>query len=183
MKVSETPISGMFEILTDVRRDQRGSFARLFCTDDLSPALRERPIVQINHSMTLSVGAIRGLHFQRPPKSETKIVRCLKGRVYDVAVDLRHGSSTFLRWHAIELDAERMNAVLIPEGCAHGFQALEPASELLYLHSASYSPSHEAGVRFDDPRLEIVWPLPVTDISDRDMSHPPMACDFEGIAL
>lgn len=183
MQPIETPIAGVFETLSEPRRDPRGAFARLFCRETLGAAHRDRPIVQINHSRTTNVGAIRGLHFQYPPKAESKWVRCLKGRVFDVAVDLRRGSPTFLAWHAVVLDSERMNAMLIPEGCAHGFQVLEPDSELLYLHSESYSPAHEGGLSYDDARLGIRWPLPVADLSERDRSLPSIDGSFQGIVL
>jgi dTDP-4-dehydrorhamnose 3,5-epimerase len=183
LRISETSISGVFEAVTDIRQDTRGGFARLFCVDDLAAAQGTRPIKQINHSRTSAVGMIRGLHFQRPPMAEGKWIRCLRGRVFDVAVDLRRGSPTFLQSHSVELSAELMNAVFIPEGCAHGFQALAADSELLYLHTEKYSPPHEGGVRFDDPRLKIGWPLPARDISDRDLSHPLIDDAFRGISL
>jgi len=183
LRISETSISGVFEATTEIRQDARGAFARLFCLDDLAAAQGARPIKQINHSRTTAAGTIRGMHFQRSPMSEGKWIRCLKGRVFDVAVDLRSDSPTFLQWHSVELRAELMNAVFIPEGCAHGFQALAPDSELLYLHTEKYSPAHEGGVRFDDPRLAIGWPLPARDLSDRDLSHPPIDDAFRGIAL
>lgn len=183
MKLTETPIFGVFEATTEVRRDQRGQFARLLCVDELATAHLGRPIVQINHSRTVAGGTIRGLHFQYPPMAEAKWVRCLKGRVFDVAVDLRSGSPTFLHWYGVELDGERMNAILIPEGCAHGFQVLEPGSELLYLHTAFYTPAHEGGLRFDDPRLAIRWPLPATDLSERDRAHALIDNTFQGISL
>lgn len=183
MYIEQTPLAGVFEAHTDARRDERGRFARLFCTEDLAAAHRGRPIVQINHSITRQAGAIRGMHYQRPPAAEGKWVRCLKGRVFDVAVDLRRGSPTFLKWHAVELDGGRMNAIFIPEGCAHGFQVLEPDSELLYLHTAAYTPALEGGLRFDDPRVGIAWPLDVTEISERDRSHPLLDDRFEGIVV
>lgn len=183
MYLEQTPLAGVFEAQTDLRRDDRGRFARLFCAADLDAAHAGRPIVQINHSITRTVGAIRGLHFQLPPAAEGKWVRCLKGRVFDVAVDLRRGSQTFLRWHAVELDSGRMNAIFIPEGCAHGFQVLEGDSELLYLHTAPYSPTLEGAVRYDDPRVAIAWPLKVTDISARDRSHALLDEGFQGIVV
>lgn len=183
MKLLETPLPGVYEAESTIVRDQRGQFARLFCTEELAAAHADRPIIQINHSLTRTVGAIRGLHFQRAPRAEAKWVRCLKGSVWDVAVDLRHGSSTFLRWQAIELSALKMNAIFIPEGCAHGFQVLEPDSELLYLHTASYAPEHEGAVRWNDPRLSITWPLPVVDMSERDRDHPLLDEIFNGIVL
>lgn len=183
MQLIETPIAGVFEASTEPRRDHRGAFARLFCADELRQAQLDRPIAQINTSRTSAVGAVRGLHFQYPPKAEAKWVRCLAGRVFDVAVDLRRGSATFLAWHAVELDATRMNAIMIPEGCAHGFQVLEPDSQLLYLHSESYAPGLEGGLRFDDPRLAIRWPLAVTDLSERDRNHSLIDASFQGVAL
>ena len=183
MRPDEVPIKGVFEAVSTWVGDHRGEFARLFCSEALAVAQGERRVVQINISRTRTIGAIRGMHFQCPPKAEAKWVRCIRGKVFDVAVDLRHGSPTFLRWHAVELDAERMNAIFIPEGCAHGFQVLEADSELLYLHSESYSPAHEAGLRYDDPMLSIRWPLPVTDLSERDLSHPLIDDTFQGIKL
>ena len=118
------------------------------------------------------MGTVRGLHFQTPPHSEAKLVRCLKGRIWDVAVDLRTESATYGQWQAIELTPELGNALLIPEGCAHGFQVLEPGSELLYLHSRCWVPDAESGVRWDDTQLSIDWPLPVADLSTRDRSLP-----------
>lgn len=183
MTLTDFPLAGMFEAQARVVQDERGRFARLFCMEALAAAHRGRSIVQINHSTTRNVGAIRGMHYQRAPAAEGKWVRCLKGRVFDVAVDLRRGSATFLYWHGVTLSAEAMNAVFIPEGCAHGFQVLEPDSELLYLHTAMYAPSLEGGVRFDDPALSIEWPLPITDTSERDRRHPLIDAAFEGIQL
>jgi len=183
MKLAKTSIEGVYEAATDTMRDHRGQFARLFCGEDLRRAHLDRPIVQINYSRTLEAGTIRGLHFQGSPRAEAKWVRCLKGRVFDVAVDLRRGSPTFLHWHAIELDPKLMNALFIPEGCAHGFQALAQESELLYLHTESYCPASEGGVRFDDPRLAIKWPLPAANLSERDSSYALITDSFQGISI
>jgi dTDP-4-dehydrorhamnose 3,5-epimerase len=176
-----TPISGVYVACSKPIGDTRGQFARLFCREVLGKAHQDRPIVQINRSITARPGAVRGLHFQCPPFAEAKWVRCLHGRVFDVAVDLRRGSPTFLKYFSVELSGARMNALFIPEGCAHGFQVLEPDSELLYLHSAPYNAAHEAGIRWDDPRTAIPWPLAVTDISARDLNHPFLTSDFEGL--
>jgi dTDP-4-dehydrorhamnose 3,5-epimerase len=181
MTLTALPLAGAFVADTTRSADSRGSFARLFCDAELGAAVGTRRIVQINHSRTSARGAIRGMHFQRVPHSEMKLVRCLKGRVYDVMVDLRAGSSSFLRWHACELGADNDRMMIIPEGCAHGFQALEPDSELLYLHTAAYRRDAEGGVRFDDPRLAIDWPLPPTELSARDRGHAPLAADFKGL--
>jgi len=123
------------------------------------------------------------MHFQTPPHSEMKFVRCIRGRVWDVAVDLRQGSPTFLRWHAEELSPEPAAMMVIPEGCAHGFQVLEPESELLYLHTAHYERTAEGGVRHDDPRVGIQWPLEVVDLSPRDRAHPLLEATFPGIRI
>ena len=183
MKLSATPLAGMYEAATSPLTDDRGKFARLFCVRELAEAHQGRHIVQINLSVTRTVGALRGLHFQRPPHAEGKWIRCLRGSVFDVAVDLRRGSPTFRRWHGVVLSADTKNAVFIPEGCAHGFQVLTPDSELLYLHTNAYAPQHEGGVRFDDPSVSIAWPLPITDVSGRDRSHPHLSEDFKGIEL
>lgn len=182
MKVLATPLSGVVVVETTPYTDARGAFARLYCEHELAGVIGDRRIVQINHSRTHSAGAVRGLHYQVPPHAEMKLVRCLKGRVWDVAVDLRAGSPTFLQWHAEELAAGDARMLVIPEGCAHGFQALETDSELLYLHSASYAPAAEAGLRCEDPLLGIAWPLAVTDSSERDRRHPLLTPDFAGIA-
>lgn len=175
------PIEGVYEVETSVNRDPRGSFARLYCETELAPLLCGRRIAQVNISRTSEVGAVRGLHYQRAPHAEMKFVRCLRGRVWDVAVDLRAGSPTFLKWHAAELSEENARMIVIPEGCAHGFQVLEACSELLYLHTADYVPDAEGGVAWNDARLAIAWPQGVTQLSERDRKHPPVAADFPGL--
>lgn len=181
MNVSPTPIAGVLRVDTVPHADPRGAFARLYCERELADVIGPRRIVQINHSRTAAFGAIRGMHYQHPPHAEMKLVRCLKGRVWDVAVDLRAGSPTFLRWHAEELTPHNARMLVIPEGCAHGFQVLEADSELLYLHTAFYEPQAEGGVRYDDPRLGITWPLPVAELSPRDAGHPPIEPNYRGI--
>ncbi len=175
-------IAGLRLATSRLVSDARGEFARLFDRGWLSDVQGDRPIVQVNRSLTREVGVIRGLHFQHGPALEAKWVRCLHGRVIDIAVDLRRGSPTFLHHFAVELSPALGNALFIPEGCAHGFQVLEPDSELLYLHTAPYAPAHEGGVRFDDPLLAIPWPLPPAGLSPRDLAHPLLTPDFEGIA-
>jgi dTDP-4-dehydrorhamnose 3,5-epimerase len=171
MKILATDIEDVFVVETNSLIDVRGTFTRFYCKNELEAIWGNREIEQINRSITTKIGAVRGMHFQHPPFAEMKIVRCLNGRVFDVAVDLREGSKTFLKWHAQELSASNNLMLVIPEGCAHGFQVLEPNSELLYLHSAKYAPLAEGGLRFDDPELNIAWPLPVTDLSERDKGH------------
>jgi dTDP-4-dehydrorhamnose 3,5-epimerase len=183
VKVTLTAIQGVLVAETHGFTDQRGAFARFFCESELTDVMGERRIVQINHSHTASRGAVRGIHYQHPPHAEMKLVRCIRGRIWDVAVDLRSGSPTFLEWHAEELTLDNARMLIIPEGCAHGFQVLEPDSQLLYLHTAFYVPEAEDGVAYDDPRLAIAWPLPITDLSARDRQHPPISPTFSGIRL
>lgn len=182
MNVIETNISGVLIIEGSRLQDERGSLSRLFCVDELETVLDARTIKQINHSVTRRVGAVRGLHYQYPPHAEMKIVRCLKGKVFDVAVDLRHGSPTFMQWVSMELSPAIHRALVIPEGCAHGFQVLEPQSELLYLHTALYTPAAEGAVRYDDPLIGVDWPLEPTDISAKDLSHRYLEKTFKGIS-
>jgi len=169
-----TKIPGIFKLDGQAFIDHRGAFLNAFRLQDpaFAHAWGGRSIAQVNLSRTEAVGAVRGLHLQAPPHSEAKLVRCLRGRVWDVAVDLRAGSPTHGQWHAVELSPGAANALLIPEGCAHGFQVLEPGSELLYLHSGPWVPEAETGVRFDDPQLAISWPLPQMGLSDRDLALP-----------
>jgi dTDP-4-dehydrorhamnose 3,5-epimerase len=180
MKISDTPIAGVKIVEAAPIEDNRGSFVRWYCEKELSPLLGDRHIVQINHSRTMRTGSIRGLHFQKAPHAEMKFIRCLKGRVWDVALDLRAGSPTFLKHHAVELTPASNKMFVIPEGCAHGFQVLEEGSELLYLHTAFYEPSSEGGVHYADPRVNIAWPLPPADLSERDKAYPPLDYGFGG---
>lgn len=183
MKIHPTPLAGVMVVETTPHHDERGAFARFYCEHELAEVIGQRRIMQINHSRTLTIGAVRGMHYQHPPHAEMKMVRCLRGRVWDVAVDLRAGSPTFLHWHAEELSAENTNMFVIPEGCAHGFQVLESDSELLYLHTAFYTPTSEGGIRSTDPRLNISWPLPVVDLSERDRNHQLLNVDYPGVIV
>jgi dTDP-4-dehydrorhamnose 3,5-epimerase len=183
VNILSTNIPDLRVVETNLHTDVRGAFARLYCAQELTQLVDHRPIVQINHSRTAAVGTVRGLHFQYPPHAEMKLVRCIKGRVWDVAIDLRQRSPTFLRWHAIELTPTNTRMMVIPEGFAHGFQVIEPDSELLYLHTEFYAPHAEGGLRFDDPLLGITWPLTVSDLSERDSSHPYIDSNFQGLTL
>ncbi|MEM5427384.1 dTDP-4-dehydrorhamnose 3,5-epimerase [Cupriavidus oxalaticus] len=183
MNIEATSIDGVMVASGQAFSDHRGAFQRLYCDKELAGVLGGRRVVQVNHSRTVLTGAVRGMHYQFPPHAEMKLVRCLRGRVWDVAVDLREGSPTFLHWHAVELSPQNGRLLVIPEGCAHGFQTLEPESELLYLHTSHYAPQAEGGLRHDDPRLGIDWPLPVADLSQRDRSHPLLNSEFSGIKL
>lgn len=183
MRLRSTAIPGLTIIESQRISDGRGSFSRLYCERELAPVLGGAPVVQINHSVTNRIGTIRGLHFQHPPAAEIKIVRCIRGEVFDVAVDLRAGSTTFLQWFGINLGGDGDRALAIPAGFAHGFQVLQPGSELLYLHSAHYTPELEDGLRYNEPRIGIEWPLDVAELSDRDHSHALLPGDFPGISL
>nr|WP_217650708.1 dTDP-4-dehydrorhamnose 3,5-epimerase [Spirulina major] len=169
-----TSISGVVELVGKPFYDRRGAFLNAFrCQESaFAVAWGDRAIAQVNISLTKTLGAIRGLHYQAAPHSEAKMVRCLRGRVWDVAVDLRLNSPTYGQWYGVELSPSKANALLIPEGCAHGFQVLDENSELLYLHSGAWVPEAETGVRWNDDQLAISWPLPVTEMSDRDRSLP-----------
>ena len=183
LNLSLTKINGVFIADTNYHSDARGVFARLFCKNELATALQGREIVQVNFSVTKPCGAVRGVHFQYPPYGEMKFVRCVKGRVWDVVVDLRENSPTFMEWHAEELSQDNARMIIIPEGCAHGFQTLEAESELLYLHTEYYTPDAEYGLAYDDPMLKISWPLPVTEISERDKRHTKLNQNFSGIKV
>ena len=178
--MKDLPLGGLKLIRFDPLKDRRGSLTRLFCAEELG-SLWAETVVQANHTHTLLPGTIRGLHFQRPPRAEKKLVVCLRGKVWDVAVDLRKGSPTFLRWHGEVLSAANHQAILIPEGFAHGFQTLSPDVEMVYFHSAPHVAEAEGGIRPSDPRLEIAWPQPVTEISDRDGCHPLLDPGFTGL--
>lgn len=163
--------------------DKRGFLSRLFCADELAQVGWNKPIIQINHTLTELTGTVRGIHYQLPPYAEMKLVTCIRGEVWDVAVDLREGSPTFLKWHAELLTAENGRALLIPEGFGHGFQTMTDNCELIYLHSEAYKPESEVGVKFDDSQLAIKWPLPLEVISERDSSLPLIDKNFKGITI
>lgn len=179
----KTPIPDLSIVETNRIADTRGAFSRLFCEQELSAVIGKRRIVQINFSRTTIVGTVRGVHFQRFPYAEMKLVRCIKGRIWDVAVDLREKSKTFLQWHAEELSPDNGRMLVVPEGFAHGFQVLEPDSELIYLHTAIYHPQSEGGVRFNDPQIGINWPNSVTVISDKDANYELIDSDFQGLKI
>jgi dTDP-4-dehydrorhamnose 3,5-epimerase len=174
MEFIKTPISGLMLAKLSPICDERGYFTRLYCHEKFASVGFGDPIVQSNQSMTVSKGTVRGMHYQLPPYSETKFVRCTSGRIWDVAVDIRQDSASFGQWFAQELTPDNFLMMLIPAGFAHGFQALEDGSSLLYMVSAPYSASAERGLRFDDPALAIEWPLEPIGISPKDRLHPLM---------
>ncbi|MCK4347441.1 MAG: dTDP-4-dehydrorhamnose 3,5-epimerase, partial [Thermoplasmatales archaeon] len=177
------PLKGAFIIKPEPFEDTRGRFSRIFCKKEFQAISLVKNIVQVNHSITVEKGAIRGMHFQYPPKAETKMVKCICGSVFDVIIDLRKGSPTFLKWHGETLSAKNIKMMYVPEGFAHGFQTLSENTELLYLHTEFYSSEHEGAVCYDDPIINISWPLEVTDISDKDQNYSLLSKDFEGIVL
>lgn len=163
--------------------DARGQFSRLYCREAFEAAGVTKPLAQVNVSRTNLAGAIRGMHFQYPPHAETKVVTCLRGQVFDVVVDVRRGSPTFLSWHGEVLSAGEPSGLIIPEGCAHGFQALEDESELIYFHTEFYTPASEGALNALDPRLRIHWPRAPGPISERDRNHPLLTEHFAGVEL
>ena len=183
LEISYLPLAGLKLITRHRLGDSRGSFSRLFCAEELATAGWTKPISQINHTVTPQVGTVRGMHFQHPPYSEMKMVMCLRGKVYDVAVDLRQGSPTLLSWHGEILSADNNKAMLIPEGFAHGFQALTDDVELLYCHSEFYAATFEGGVHPADPKLGIAWPMQIGMLSERDSGHFLLTNSFSGIPV
>ena len=179
--IQPTSLPGLLQLQRQRIGDARGFLARLFCTEELAAGGWPGPVAQINHTLTERRGTVRGMHFQRPPHAEYKLVSCLRGSICDVAVDLRRGSPTFGRWHAATLSAENGLALLIPAGFAHGFQALEDGVELLYCHSAAYAAAAEGGLHPQDPTLAIAWPLPITELSVRDAGHASLDTQFKGL--
>lgn len=172
MRFTELPLAGAYRVELEPRGDARGFFARLFCADEFAAHGLATAWVQCNTSFTAEQGTLRGLHFQRPPMAETKLLRCIRGAIFDVIVDLRAGSPTFGRWHGERLDDQNRRMICVPEGFAHGFQTLTPDVEMLYFHSAPYSAEYEGGLRWDDATVAVDWPLPVAEMSARDAAFP-----------
>lgn len=179
--ILDMPIQGLKLLQRKPIGDNRGYLERMFCSEELKLLVPEKNIVQINHTLTSRQGTVRGMHFQYPPHAETKFVSCLHGEVFDVAVDLRQDSPTFLLWHAEILSAYNHKTLLIPEGFAHGFQTLTEDCEMLYLHTTAYRAEAEAGLNATDPRLAIKWPLLIVEQSARDSMHP--LIDFIGMTV
>jgi len=168
MKFEEAKLKGLCVIEPEIRVDERGYFARIFCKQELSKIGIDFNIVQINRSLNKKQGIIRGMHFQKPPKAEDKIIQCVKGKIYDVAIDLRQDSPTYGEWFAEELSEENKKMFLIPKGFAHGFQTLTDSCEILYFMSEFYSPQYESGVRWNDPFFNIKWPIKDPILSEKD---------------
>lgn len=172
MKFIETNLSGSYVIELDKLEDDRGFFARIFCKNEFGALGLNSEIVQINNSFSAVKGTLRGMHYQLQPKAEDKIVRCIRGSLYDVIIDLRENSSTFGKWFGIELSAENRKMLYVPKGFAHGFITLENDTEVFYLVTEYYTPEYERGIRWNDPKFNINWPIIPTNISDKDRNHP-----------
>jgi dTDP-4-dehydrorhamnose 3,5-epimerase len=181
MIFTETKLKGSYVIDLDLFEDERGWFARTFCKDEFKKMGHDGEWVQLNHSFTKQKGTIRGMHYQMPPFGEIKLIRCIAGAVFDVIVDIRKDSPTFLQWVGMEFSAKNKKMIYIPQGFAHGFQALTNDCELIYHHSAFYKPNVEGGLKYNDPNLNIEWPLEGVNISSRDLSHNLLTNNFIGI--
>ena len=175
MRFETTDIAGVVVVQLEPRSDARGSFARAFSREEFEAHGLTSHVEQANISSSSHAGTVRGLHYQLPPAGEMKLVRCVRGALYDVALDLRRGSPSFGRWFGVELTEENGRALAIPEGCAHGFQTLADGTTALYQVSAAYNPELERGINHADPALKIRWPLEVTSLSERDRSLPAFA--------
>ena len=183
LEIKKTKFEGLIVLQRNLLGDNRGYLERLYCMRELNPILQERKVVQINHTLTEKAGAVRGMHFQHPPYAETKLVSCIRGKVCDIAIDLRRNSSTFLKYHSEILSAENHKTLLIPEGFAHGFQTLTENSEMLYFHTIEYNQQFEDALNVRDPFLNFQWPLSITDISERDRKHTMIDKEFKGLIL
>lgn len=181
MVFRRTELDGLVEITRTPREDARGRFARIFDSRDLLGVGWQWPVAHVNFSETAGAGTVRGLHYQAPPSTEAKLVTCVRGEIWDVAVDVRTGSPTFLEWCARTLSGDRLNSMLVPPGFAHGFQAMSDHVSVMYLHSTAYAPQDERGLQAEDERLGVAWPLPVCRMSARDSSFPPLDPRFTGV--
>ncbi len=172
MIFNETPLKGAYTIELEKRGDERGFFARFFCIKEFEALNLDSKIVQINNSLSKDKGTLRGIHYQLKPKAETKIVRCIRGSLWDVIVDLRVDSPTFLKWYGAELNEENRKMMLVPKGFGHGFITLSENTEALYLVTEFYSPENERGIRWNDTKIGIQWPINPEIISEKDKNHP-----------
>lgn len=179
----ETPLQDARLIELEKRGDARGFFARAFCEDEFTAVGCEPRFVQMNNSLTAKKGTLRGLHYQLPPSGEVKLVRCIRGALWDVIVDLRPDSPTHLKWFGAELDDENRRMMYVPRGFAHAFITLADNTEAMYLVSHRYDPARERGVRWNDPAIGINWPIEPVEVSDKDSSWPNLDPEFHGLEL
>lgn len=183
LQVIDTPFADLYLIQRQPKFDNRGYLERLFCFESLKKVLGEKSVRQINHTMTHQAGTVRGMHYQQPPFAEIKMVSCIKGEIWDIVVDIREGSPTFLQSFSVKLSDKDFLSILIPEGFAHGFQTISDNCELIYFHTADYNPAAERGLNPRDPMLGIAWPMPITDLSPRDENHEFLNNNFNGIKV
>lgn len=181
MIFTPTTLPGSFVVDIKPMEDERGWFSRYYCEEEFKKIGHDKEWVQLNHSVTHQKGTLRGMHYQLAPYREIKMVKCIIGAVYDVIIDLRQSSPNFLQWYGIELSAKNKRMLYIPEGFAHGFQCLTDDCQLIYHHTEYYRPNAEGGIRYNDPLINIQWPLPVAVLSPRDAQHPLITKNFEGI--
>lgn len=180
MNFHETPLQGAFVVELEERSDERGFFARTFCAREFEEHGLKPTVAQANVSFNHAQGTLRGMHYQVPPAAETKLVRCTRGSIYDVIIDLRPGSPSYLKHFGVELTEHNRMALYVPEMFAHGYLTLSPGAEVVYQVGEFYTPGYERGIRFDDPAFAILWPAPVTLLSPKDESWP--AFDAENAA-
>jgi len=182
LNIIELPLLGSYIVAPNIFEDERGSFSRVLCQDEMAH-IHQGDFLQVNHSITRKKGTVRGMHFQYPPYSEVKLVKCIKGSIMDIIIDIRTGSPTFLKSHQEILSAQNMKSIYIPKGFAHGFQTLEDDTELLYFHSMVYTPGNEGALSIHDPLLNIKWPLDITNVSKKDAQHHFINIDFKGVDI
>jgi len=172
MEFTPLEIPGVYLIEMKLLKDPRGFFTRTFCQKEFEAIGLKNQIVQCNTSWNKDKGTLRGMHYQRAPHAEVKIIRCTRGAIYDVIIDLRKDSPTYCRWVGVELTQDDYKMLYVPEGFAHGYVTLKPDTETIYFVTAAYAPDHEGAVRWDDPAFKIEWPIPEPILSDKDRSHP-----------
>lgn len=181
LSIIETDISGLKLLQHAIFRDDRGQFSRVFCRDSLSSSSIDPTAAQINFTFTKKRGCLRGLHYQVSPHSERKIIACVRGAIFDVVVDLRHGSKSFLQWRGFELAGDSGRSLIVPAGFAHGFIALTDEVEMLYIHDHPFVADAQRGIRYNDPAISIAWPIPIAQLSQKDADYPVLPSDFVGL--
>ena len=180
MNITQLNIKGVYKIIPEVIGDERGGFFRYYCKNEFS-GLTKNEFVQMNHSFNKLKGTLRGLHYQANPHGEEKLVRCIKGEIFDVFVDLRKDSESYLKWQSTILSEKNKEILFLPKGIAHGFITVQDDTHILYQHTQFYNADFERGIRYNDPKLNIKWPIPTTIVSARDMNHKMINKDFNGI--
>lgn len=184
MILSTTTLKDLYTVETEIYKDGRGEFNRIFDKKDFIESIPDLPeFIQINRSFNSRKGTIRGLHYQIPPSAEHKLVTCVEGSIFDVAVDLRKGSETFLKWFGIILSRSNCKSLFIPRGFAHGFQTLEDNSTIIYHHTGEYDKANERGINYLDKKINVVWPETITEISPKDHDYPIISSNYEGLII